>query len=68
MFKPKQKSTLAGLGLIGGAVAIATGNPDLITIDITDTGYKVGGVAPMIYSVVTGVAGFILGMFDEDKN
>ncbi|WCP84210.1 hypothetical protein PQE20_27415 (plasmid) [Vibrio harveyi] len=69
MFKPKQKSTLAGLGLIGGAVAMAaTGNADLITIDVTDTGYQVGGLAPLIYSVVTGLAGFVLGIFDEDKH
>lgn len=69
MFKPKQKSTLAGLGLIGGAVAMATtGNADLITVDVTDTGYQIGGVAPLVYSVVTGLVGFVLGFFDEDKN
>nr|AKN36029.1 hypothetical protein [Vibrio splendidus]AKN38759.1 hypothetical protein [Enterovibrio norvegicus]AKN38941.1 hypothetical protein [Aliivibrio fischeri]AKN39148.1 hypothetical protein [Vibrio kanaloae]AKN39933.1 hypothetical protein [Vibrio sp. FF_307]AKN40055.1 hypothetical protein [Vibrio tasmaniensis] len=68
MFKPKQKSTLAGLGLIGGAVAMATtGNADIITVDVTDTGYQIGGLVPAIYTLATGVIGFVLGMFDEDK-
>ena len=67
MFKPKQKSTIAGVGLIGGAVAMATGNADIINVDITDTGYQVSGLLPALYTVVAGIVGCVLGIFDEDK-
>ncbi|EPZ5422309.1 hypothetical protein ACXOL9_004748 [Vibrio parahaemolyticus] len=67
MFKKHQKTTKAGLALIGGAVAMAAGNADVISISITTDGIQVSGLAEMLFSLITGAAGVLLGIFDEDK-
>ncbi|MCB5464569.1 hypothetical protein [Vibrio lentus] len=67
MFKTRQKTTKIGLGLLAGSAALATGNADIISFDITDSGLQIGGLAELAFSVVTGLAGLVLGLFDEDK-
>lgn len=67
MFKKHQKTTKAGLALIGGAVAMAAGNADVISISIAPNGIEVTGLAEMLFSLITGAVGVVLGVFDEDK-
>ncbi|MDG3395139.1 hypothetical protein P5E67_05045 [Vibrio parahaemolyticus] len=68
MFKKNQKTTKAGLALIGGAVAMAASNADVISISITTDGIQVSGLAEMLFSLITGAVGVVLGVFDEDKD
>ncbi|HAV1338030.1 TPA: hypothetical protein JG819_004694 [Vibrio parahaemolyticus] len=67
MFKKNQKTTKAGVALIGGAVAMAAGNADVISISVTPSGIEVSGLAEMLFSLITGAVGVVLGIFDEDK-
>lgn len=68
MFKKNQKTTKAGVALIGGALAVAAGNADIISISFTPDGVEVSGVAELLFSLITGVVGVVLGVFDEDKD
>ncbi|HEQ3590730.1 TPA: hypothetical protein VGT17_005204 [Vibrio harveyi] len=71
MFKLHQKTTKLGIGLIGSAVAVGsammTGHADLIDVNITNDGVQISGLAGTAYTLISGLAGFLLGIFDEDK-
>ncbi len=67
MIKFKQKSTKIGLSLIAASLAVATGNSDLINVELTDSGVNFSGLAELAFSLVTGVVGLVLGLVDTDK-
>ncbi|MCG9576413.1 hypothetical protein L1D14_09195 [Vibrio tubiashii] len=64
MLKLQQTSTWRGLALLGGAVAAATGNADLLSVSATGEGVQLGGLVGM---VVTGGVGLYDAFRDEVK-
>ncbi|MGF1859883.1 hypothetical protein [Photobacterium profundum] len=55
-FDLSQKSTQTGLILLGaGAIGVATGNTDLATVTVSDTGAQVGGMIPAIVGMLIGL-------------
>ncbi|KHT64485.1 hypothetical protein RJ45_06140 [Photobacterium gaetbulicola] len=54
----KQSSTKTGLILLGSAAAgLLTGNSELVTVTIGESGAQLGGTIPM-------VAAMLIGLFD----
>ena len=58
MIDLKQSSTKTGLMLLGSAaVGLLTGNSDLVTVTIGESGAQLGGTIPV-------VAAMLIGLFD----
>ncbi|MGF1874904.1 hypothetical protein L4D77_06155 [Photobacterium frigidiphilum] len=63
-FDLSQKSTKTGLILLGSAVVgVATGNAELATVALSESGAQVGGMIPAIAGMFIG----LWDMFREEK-
>lgn len=60
-----QPSTKKGLVVLGSAVAVAIGNPELFTVTVTESGAQLGG---LIGTVVAGVMGLLEVLRDENDS
>ncbi|APP05813.1 hypothetical protein VH1709_contig00168-0003 [Vibrio harveyi] len=51
----KQPSTKKGLALVGAGIALATGNPELLTAAVTSDGVQTGGIIGVAVPMLLGL-------------